>query len=161
MSQPTGQPKPGPPYRYTESGDANAYVMEDNDDPTFGIAALVRNGELSFSIQVKFDHPPRKSHIPGHLYFNNMMKWFGNRGTIITSILAQWSNADPEQTTNLDGFNEYLQKHPSSSEEEAAEQGTKTGRWAVAHNYKATKVTADPKNSRGQYTNVRAVFAKQ
>jgi hypothetical protein len=137
---------------------ATRFEALDWSDKRFFIAGKVQTGVLEYVIVTKDLATKEISTMPAADFFSAMMAHFANEGTTIHTISDEWSDADPDLTTQLERFNKDLLA--GRTEQQAAENSF-TGRMSNPLGFTTISFsTLLPPGARGQYREVRVNFKK-
>ena len=137
---------------------ATRFEALDGSDKRFFIAGKVHAGVLEYVIVTKDLATMEKSTMPASGFFSAMMAHFANEGTNIHTISDEWSDIDPDLTTQLERFNKDLLA--GRTEQQAAENSF-TGRMSNPLGFATISFsTLLPPGARGQYREVRVNFKK-
>lgn len=136
----------------------SAFAAEDPSDSRFFIAGKLRGAILEYVIVTRIVSTGERSTIASARYFDAMMSWFAQSGTVIDVISDEWSDTDSEFRSQLDRFNRDLLS--GDSETDAAWKSF-TGRMARLWGFASvTIVLALPPGAVGQYREVRVNFGR-
>jgi hypothetical protein len=146
----------------TPQTNATQFDAIDCKNPTeYYISGKVVGGMLSYIIVTKNLATGAKSTIPPVDFFDEMWDYFQKGGIAITTIIGEWSDANPLLRTNLDQFNDAINANPSASDEDAARTGPFTGRMAAKKGYTEVEwYLRAPAGKRGQYKEIQVYFKK-
>ena len=129
------------------------FLAVDRDAPEFSIDGTLTDGELTF--EVVASRGRRRGQFAGRVFFDAMMRHFGNRVQVIAAV---WSDARPEFTTNLNIFNAETKRNVLKEDSAFA---TKTGTWARDYGFTSIRrIRTTPDDFPGGYEQVLVEFVK-